>query len=463
MNAAGREASRVRYRLAAVNLVVLAIVLVVTLGAAALTSIRSSSSHLDAELHELAERATRDLSPVVVGRAAEDREHGRDRRHDDDDDEDDEHHGRSRAAPVLEVGALAAAIGGVKDGDAVIIVATSTRDVAVVGGPPSPEGLPDSAALADALGGRERYSDAGGPTSPLRVLSVPVRAGSTVVAAVQVARSRAGADATLSRTLVILALTGIAGLVLSAAGSLFLAGRAMRPIELAMERQRRFIADASHELRTPVAVLRARADLLAADAEHRDHALAAELTQLSRDAGELSELLSELLDLARLDATDAMLELAPVPLADVVEEVALQLRPLAEERGLSLATSARPVFAMANLARLRQVLRALGDNALKHTPRGATVTFEADESGGRARLRVLDEGEGIAPEHLAHVKERFYRADPSRTRAPGAGPRGAGLGLAIAHELTRRMQGELLIESRPGRGTVVTLVLPLAS
>lgn len=455
MNAARREGARVRYRLVAVNLVVLAIVLVVTLGAAALTSIRSSDTQLDAELHELAERATRDLSRVVARR---DDHRARDRDHDDDDD--DEHHGRARSAPA-EARALASAID-LKEGDVVLVVATSATDVVVVG-EAAPVGLPDSDALVDALRGRERYSDAGGPASVYRVLSVPVRAGSEVVAAVQIARSRAGADAALSRTLVILGLTGIAGLVLSAVGSLFLAGRAMRPIELALERQRRFIADASHELRTPVAVLRARADLLAADAEHKDRALAGELAQLSRDAGELSELLSELLDLARLDATDGMLELAPVPLADVVEEVALQLGPLAEERGLALATKAQPVFARANLARLRQVLRALGDNALKHTPRGARVTFEADESAGRARLRVLDEGEGIGAEHLAHVKERFYRADPSRTRAAGAGPRGAGLGLAIAHELVRRMHGELLIESRPGKGTVVTLVLPLAS
>ena len=459
MNAAGREASRVRYRLVAVNLVVLAVVLVVTLGAAALTSIRSSDTQLDAELHELAERATRDLSRVVA-RRDDDRAHGRDRDHDDE-DEDDEHHGRARSAPAMQARVLASAID-LKEGDVVLVVATSATDVVVVG-ESAPMGLPDSDALVGALRGRERYSDAGGPASAYRVLSVPVRAGTDVVAALQIARSRAGADAALSRTLVILGLTGIAGLVLSAVGSLFLAGRAMRPIELALERQRRFIADASHELRTPVAVLRARADLLVADAEHKDRALAGELAQLSRDAAELSELLSELLDLARLDATDVLLELMPVPLADVVEEVALQLRPLAEERGLALATKAQPVFAMANLARLRQVLRALGDNALKHTPRGASVTFEADESAGRARLRVLDEGEGIAPEHLAHVKERFYRADPSRTRAAGAGPRGAGLGLAIAHELVRRMDGELHIESRPGKGTVVTLVLPLAS
>jgi signal transduction histidine kinase len=121
------------------------------------------------------------------------------------------------------------------------------------------------------------------------------------------------------------------------------------------------------------------------------------------------------------------------------------------------------VWARANLARLRQVLRALVDNALKHTPAGGRVALEAAARGQWAVVRVADTGEGIAAEHLPRVERRFYRIDVVRPRAPGSVGAGAGLGLSIASELIRHMRGELRIDSQPGRGTTATVRLPLAS
>jgi signal transduction histidine kinase len=450
------EARAARYRLAAVNLVVLALVLAVTLGAAAFSALGSSHALVDQELREAAAR--------VMARIEHER-HDEAERHDEpdhprrshDDDDDDEH--QPRRAPADPLASLE-----LDDETGVIVIVATTVDGARrPDGRALPVGLPDEGGLAAAFRGEEALGDATVGAASMRLLSVPVRRDGHVVGVVQLAKPTAEARASLTRTLAILAVTGLAGLLLSAVGSLFLAARAMRPIELAMERQQRFIADASHELRTPVAVLRARAELLSKDAAALPADVRSELTQLHRDADELSELLGELLDLARLEAGATELELGPVPIGDVAEELAEQLRPLAEERAVTLTARAEPVFATASSTRVRQVLRALVDNALAHTRAGGHVTIEADVHEGRARLAVRDDGEGIAPEHLPKVRERFYRADVSRTRAPGARRGGAGLGLAIANELVRRMHGELRVESTLGKGTTMTVLLPSAT
>ncbi|MBK6516582.1 MAG: hypothetical protein IPG04_21350 [Polyangiaceae bacterium] len=449
-----------RYRLTAVNLVVLALVLVVTLGAAALTTSSSSTAAVDRDLRDVATHALEQIEHEGHERSER---RGRDR---DDDGEDDDHDDRRRRDDArsqaregsADLSALRFELEGADD--YVILLGSLDGSVSRPDGRAIPRGLPEAQSLRAALSGRETFTDAVVADAPFRVVAVPVLEDGRTAGAVQVARRTREATTALSRTLLILGVTGLAGLVLAAGASLYLAGRAMRPIELALDRQRRFLADASHELRTPVAVLRARAELLERDAAVTP-AAAKELGQLRRDADELSTLLGELLDLARLDAGDGAIELGPVPIGDVAEELAAQLAPLAEERGVRLTARGGPVFALANLARLRQVVRALADNALKHTLRGGAIELVATEESGRALFTVSDDGEGISPQHLPNVKQRFYRADPSRSR-DAARKGGAGLGLAIAEELVRRMGGELTITSRPERGTRATIALPLA-
>ncbi len=416
---------------------------------------------MDEDLRAAAERVSGHIEHELNERAEHRPEKG-----DDDDDGDDHHLGRAHARSSASAGppsvdTLARLELGAEPGFIVIVASTSGAAKAVAGGTGT-AGLPDDVALAKALTGAEVFSDVLDTSQPLRLFTRPLRQGSSIIGAVQIATPTNAAAQSLTRTLLILAATGGVGLLLSMFGSLFLADRAMRPIELVLERQRRFIADASHELRTPVAVLRARAELLAKDAQAVAPAAREELLQLSKDADQLSDLLVELLDLARLDAEQAPLELVPVPVADVVEEVVHQLQPLANERGVTLSARGASVFARASSLRLGQVLRALGDNALKHTAAGGHVTFETSADGAQACIRVSDDGTGIAREHLDHVKDRFYRVDASRTRPQGLSKGGTGLGLAIAHELVLKMGGELLVESELGRGTLVTVRLALA-
>jgi signal transduction histidine kinase len=418
--------ARVRTRLVAWNLAVFALVLVATLGAAVLSIVREHDAAID---HELGFGAARAANQLLRARHDEHEERER----------DDDH---ERVAEL---------------GETPDLLVSWAREGGVVERRAPLRGLVDEAALAAALRGEETRGERTVEGLPIRLLTVPVRHEEHIVGAVQVAKPLAAERRELSQTIAILVLTGVAGLLVALVGSFFLAGRAMKPIGDAFDRQRRFIADASHELRTPVAILRGRAELLQREHPSLPEAVQAELDLLQGDAEELAQLLAELLDLARLDAGEARPPLEPVALADATEELVAQLAPLAAERGIALSVRASPVWAETNLARLRQVLRAFVDNALRHTPEGGHVVIDVAREGGRARVRVTDDGEGIAPEHLPRIFDRFYRADEARGRG------GAGLGLSIAAELVKQLRGELRVESQHGTGTSVTLFLPLAA
>ena len=458
MNTAG-ELRRIRYRLAALNLAVFALVLLLTLGAAGLSAQRSASRAVDQDLREASQRVA-----ALIEHEQSERHAGRER--DDEEDDDDHEEGRrsERRTPSRsdETHVFVAS-------EAPLLVSWG-RDGSlqrVDGGPPLSEPA-DPAGEEAALRGEASFSDRSVGRESMRVYTLPLRYEGRVDSVLQLAKPTAESRAAVLRTLVILSVTGGLGLLLGALASVFLASRAMGPIERSVARQQRFIGDASHELRTPVAVIRARAELLSAELGGATTVAGAEARQLGQDAAELADLLSVMLELARLDAAETPLELAPTPLLDVAEEIAASLGPLAQENGLELHARGSTVFAQANLARLRQVVRALTDNALKYAT--TKVSLVVDEQAGRGRITISDDGPGIAAEHLPKLSERFYRVDAARSRARGSGAdakaqpqrSGAGLGLAIAHELVTRMGGELSLTSELGRGTTVAVLLPLA-
>jgi signal transduction histidine kinase len=420
--------SRTRWRLAAWNLVVLGLVLAITIGAALVTETRARAGAVDRELR------------LAVAREIAAFDH----------EGDDEGGGESRSR--LESGTDLFSFWLDSRGQ----IIRNAQQITLTG-------LPDWDAVRAALGGRETLEDRDVGGIAVRLLTVPVYHDRRIVGAVQVGKPLAAGQREVAQLTTILMLTGAAGLALSGLGSLILAGRAMHPIREAFERQRRFIADASHELRTPVAVLRARADVLQREATDLAPDHLEQVRALRHDADELSALLDELLDLARIDAGHIDVTLEPVALADVAEELVVQLTPLASLRGVELHVVTKPVWGQANLGRLRQVVRVLVDNALKHTPAGGSVEVAVDLEGDLAQLRVVDTGEGIDPEHLPNVTGRFYRVDAARERRAAGRAGGAGLGLAIAEELVRLMHGRLKLESEPGHGTCATVLLPLAS
>ncbi len=223
----------------------------------------------------------------------------------------------------------------------------------------------------------------------------------------------------------------------------------------AEERLRQFVADASHELRTPVATIRGYAELHRAGALPPGEALDDAMRRTEQEAVRMGGLVDDLLALARLDQ-GRPLDLAPVDLVAVARDAVADARAVDPGRAVSLRDSG-PVVVRAEEAKVRQVVANLIGNAVVHTPSTAAVTVTVDREGGWGRLAVTDDGPGMAPEVSGRAFERFFRADPSRSRHQG----GSGLGLAIVDATVRAHGGEVELRSAPGAGTTVSFRLPL--
>jgi two-component system phosphate regulon sensor histidine kinase PhoR len=225
--------------------------------------------------------------------------------------------------------------------------------------------------------------------------------------------------------------------------------------------RRDFVANVSHELRTPVAVIRANAETLIAGAKD-DPAMASRLIDgLHRNAERLARILADLLDLSRLDAGQYRLDLAPVPVKLVTEQSLSAVEPQAAARGVTVSVSVPDnLLVRADPKALDQILVNLIDNAVKYThAAGGHVWVEATDDGTDVRIEVRDDGPGIAAKHRERVFERFYRADPSRSREAG----GTGLGLSIVKHLVESMGGQVGVEPNEPNGSVFWLRLPRAS
>jgi two-component system OmpR family sensor kinase len=221
--------------------------------------------------------------------------------------------------------------------------------------------------------------------------------------------------------------------------------------------QRRFVADAAHELRTPLTALGGMVEMLQLGADRGDRTTVRRmLDSMEREISRLGRLVADLLTLSRLDA-EQPLALAALDLAPLVADVSHQTELLANGQQVQSLIQASPTV-VGDADRLKQVLLNLTDNALKFTPPGGRIELRLDQLDGRARLAVADSGSGIAPDVLPRVTDRFVRGDASRSRATG----GSGLGLAIAREIVKSHGGDIAIDSQPGRGTTVTISLPLA-
>jgi signal transduction histidine kinase len=215
--------------------------------------------------------------------------------------------------------------------------------------------------------------------------------------------------------------------------------------------RREFIANASHELRTPIFSLGGFVELLQ-DEELDDATREEFLAAIAEQVARLQKLATDLLDLSRLDAGSLDLVTEHVDLADVARSVAREFVPAldAHDSELALDLERGRAEAVCDPDRVAQIMRILLDNALRHTPPGTQVSIAADRHDGSARLAVADTGPGLEENTRIHAFERFFTAD---------GASGSGLGLAIAKELAERMSGGIVLDSQPGR-TVFSLELP---
>ena len=228
-------------------------------------------------------------------------------------------------------------------------------------------------------------------------------------------------------------------------------------MQAAYSQQTRFVSDASHELRTPIAVLKGYADLLERwgkdDPQVRDEAIAS----IQAEADRMNRLVEQLLFLARGDSGRLQLKQEPLDLQDLMQETWEESRMI-DPKHQWLLDAPAPIPYTGDRDMLKQAVRILSDNAAKYTPQGKEITLRAWlDPQGCPCLSVKDEGMGIKREDVPHVFDRFFRSDPARSRQSG----GAGLGLSIADWIVTRHGGHLEVYSWEGVGTRFTIVLPV--
>lgn len=332
-------------------------------------------------------------------------------------------------------------------------------------------GLPDMAALDAAASGDDRRSGTYG-SAHLRLLTT--RSGVAELEdeleddrdATTALFLQAGHDLSLQtelerQLLLAISLIGLLGIAGAVVVTLFVTRRALVPIREAFETERRFVATASHELRTPVAIIRASAEIL-----ERERLVAASgralVDDIVSETDRMGRLVGDLMALASAEAGAVSMDLEPVALQAYFDDIARRCASIAESRGVDFAATsdqAGPtVWVRADRDRLDQLLLILVDNAFKHAPPSGHVRMHlAIERPARtATISVSDDGPGIAADAVERIFEPFERLTPRRGAEAGA-----GLGLAIARQLARRHDAELSVESIPDHGATFRLRLPL--
>ena len=359
----------------------------------------------------------------------------------------------------------------------------------------------DQRAVEAALSGetRSRNVDMGDET--FRVRTLPIEQAGRISGALEVGESRGDVADTLRILLVILAVAYPLTLGVASFGGIFLAGRALSPIdrltglarrisaedlsqrldlklpddelgrlartfdemiarlEAAFRRQREFTADASHELRTPLTAIKGQVEV--ALGQPRDAGSYREVLQVvNEEVDRMIRLVGSLMTLARADAGQIPIAPEAVNLSQLVAAAAEQVRPVLDQRQVEMRLEPGPAVTLrADEDLLLQLLLNLLDNAGKHTPPGGRVTVGWTTANGRVEVWVRDTGVGMAPEHLPHIFDRFYRADKARSRTAG----GAGLGLSICRWIAEAHGGSISVESAPGQGTAFTVTLPASA
>ena len=248
-------------------------------------------------------------------------------------------------------------------------------------------------------------------------------------------------------------LIGLAAFAALFGFSYLLSGLITRPVEKAWQEQQRFLSDASHELKTPLTVILSSADLLAQSAEGQEQGYVDNIRSESR---RMKKLVESMLTLARADDGGHKLVFAPLDWSDVVTDTALLFEPVAFEAGRELLYSIDEGLRVSGDAdKLRQLVGILLDNAIKYAPEHTPIRLTLAAEEKNARLTVENGGQPIPPEVVAHLFDRFYRADSARS-----GPEGFGLGLSIAQSIAREHQGAIRCES-DSRSTRFIVTLPL--
>lgn len=234
--------------------------------------------------------------------------------------------------------------------------------------------------------------------------------------------------------------------------SLWLSGLAVKPVKKAWEQQKQFVADASHELKTPLTVILANNNIMMSHPQSRVTDERQWLESTEEEAQHMKQLIDQMLFLAKSDAGNTQVQLSEVNLSEIVEGSALNFEPVAFEREVLIDTDIRPdILMQGNQLQLNQLAHILIDNAVKYAEDNSTVTIALHKHGDGTEFTVNNKGSVISKEEMEHIFDRFYRAEKSRTT------KGYGLGLAIAQRIVEDINGKITVQSNQTDGTTFTV------
>lgn len=235
------------------------------------------------------------------------------------------------------------------------------------------------------------------------------------------------------------------------------ANKAILPLIEAWDKQNQFIADASHELKTPLSIIHANCDVLYANREESVESQLKWIDRIVQGSDRMSGLVGDMLTLAQMEDTDTQLHPASFDAGELAENALLSMEAAALEKKIEISQDIEPdAILRSDKESLWQVLIILLDNAIKYTPKGGSISLSLHREGRSVLCQVINSGEGIPKEDLPKLFDRFYRGDPARTSENA----GHGLGLAIAKATLDKLGGSIWAESTPGTSTTFTISLP---
>lgn len=247
-------------------------------------------------------------------------------------------------------------------------------------------------------------------------------------------------------------------LIISAGAGYFLAGKTLKPIETAMEEQKRFVADASHELRTPLTALKTSIEVALRAKKMSVKEAKSILASSLDDIGGLESLANNLLGLTQYQQENSALTFEPTKISQVVQGVFKKILPLAKQKDIEIKLNVPDQVLSASQRSLAEMMFIFLDNAVKYTPQGGQITVTTKTDKKNLVIEVVDTGVGIPQEAIPHIFDRFYRVDQSRSKDKVAG---FGLGLSLAKKIIELHRGSVEVNSILGKGTTFRIKLPL--
>lgn len=257
-----------------------------------------------------------------------------------------------------------------------------------------------------------------------------------------------------------LILIGFISLIILLFISIYLTNKSIIPIKETFEKQKQFIADASHELKTPLAIIKTNTSLVLSNPDDTIKNQSKWINYINLQTDRMSELISEMLSLAKMDTSENKLPLSPINISKIVESMILMFDAVIYENNIELETNiSKNLFINGDKESLKKLFSIIMDNAIKHTNKNGNITISLFSDKNKVKMIIRNTGEGIEPEHLERIFERFYRVDSSRDRETG----GYGLGLSIARSIVKQHKGKIYAKSKVGEFTSFIVEIPQQS